>query len=50
MLLPGTFKNDGSYRTLMIPFCKMTTSNIMLENAWMNYNVQYGPNILILMI
>ena len=33
----------------MILVCKMTTSNMMLENVWMNNNMQYGSNFIILL-
>jgi len=50
MFFPRTFQNDGSYGILMIPLCKMTTSKYMMENYWMNNNMQCGHNILILEI
>jgi len=49
MLFPRNFQNNGSYRIFMILVCKMTTSNMMLENVWMNNNMQYGSNFIILL-
>lgn len=46
MIFPRTLKIDGSYRIMMIYISKMSTSNIMLDNVWMN-TMQNGPKLLI---
>lgn len=49
MLLPRTFKMMVLIGYLMIHLSRMTTSNIMLDNVWMN-TIQNGPKLLILEI
>jgi len=44
MPFPRTFDNDGPPKIMMIHFGNMTTSNMMLDNAWMNI-MQNGQSI-----